>query len=493
MDLGMMDADADMMDAEFPWQDYDDIPEEVLQQMMQQYQDYYSGGEFGFEEPPPPVFSYTEHFGNCVVPTLMQGIQIITPLVCGCMAMRTVSLMGVPSLIYHLLSLAVGLLALSYFFEGLIIQVVALGLLGYFLLQACQATGINYKGPVIAAVYVMVLVPWELFFADPVAWNKIRGPQMILVMKVISLAFDLDQGVVAEIPEFVEYLGYTFNLATVIFGPWISYSSYIRLLQPGGDIDLRWLVTTFFKFLQSLLCLLISTCLAPVLFLGFDQKWLDAYKDAMSFRFSHYFVSFVSESTSLALGLGAPKEGGNKHWELSVARPWHIELPRSLVQVVTNWNLPMHMWLKTYVFKTSRKLGNFAAVLLTYAASSLLHGLNFQLAAVLLSLGFYSYVEHVLRQKLATIFNACILARRCKPDCQHSYQSANPLVLLTNICFGLLAMFHLAYLGVMFSSDSSELQEKGYEMHHTLKKWSHLDYASHYVAGATYVFYWLVK
>ncbi|XP_022107837.1 protein-serine O-palmitoleoyltransferase porcupine-like isoform X2 [Acanthaster planci] len=487
-----MDADVDMIDPDFPWQDYGDIPEEVLEQMMQQYQDYYGGGEFGFEEPPAQVFSYAEHFANCVVPTLTQGIQIITPLVFGCMAMRTVSLMGLPAAFYHLLSLTVGILALSYFFEGLIIQVVALGLLGYFLLQACQASDINYKGPVSAAVFVMVLVIWELFFADPVEWNKIRGSQMILVMKVISLAFDLDQGVVEEVPEFLAYLGYTFNLATVIFGPWISFSAYLRLLHPGGDIELRWLLTAFVKFLQSLVCLLISTCVAPVLFLGFDQKWLDAYKDAMSFRFSHYFVSFVSESTSLALGLGAPREGGNKYWELNVARPWHIELPRSLVQVVTNWNLPMHVWLKNYVFKTSRKFGNFAAVLLTYAASSLLHGLNFQLAAVLLSLGFYSYIEHVFRQKLASIFNACILARRCKQDCQHLHQSTHPLVMLTNLCFGLLAMFHLAYLGVMFNSEE-ELQEKGYEMEHTLKKWSHLDYASHYVAATTFVFYWLIK
>ncbi|CAE1268787.1 PORCN [Acanthosepion pharaonis] len=80
--------------------------------------------------------------------------------------------------------------------------------------------------------------------------------------------------------------------------------------------------------------------------------------------------------------------------DLSVTRPSFIELPRSLVETVSNWNLPMHYWLKIYIFKNARPLGNFAAVLLTYGASSLLHGLNFQLAAVLLSLGFYSYIEH---------------------------------------------------------------------------------------------------
>ena len=31
--------------------------------------------------------------------------------------------------------------------------------------------------------------------------------------------------------------------------------------------------------------------------------------------------------------------------DLSVARPLNIELPRSLTEVVANWNLPMHFWL----------------------------------------------------------------------------------------------------------------------------------------------------
>ena len=29
-----------------------------------------------------------------------------------------------------------------------------------------------------------------------------------------------------------------------------------------------------------------------------------------------------------------------------VARPWKVEIPRSLGEVVVNWNLPMHQWLK---------------------------------------------------------------------------------------------------------------------------------------------------
>ncbi|CAL1542739.1 unnamed protein product [Lymnaea stagnalis] len=150
----------------------------------------------------------------------------------------------------------------------------------------------------------------------------------------------------------------------------------------------------------------------------------------------------------------------------------------------------MHFWLKTYVFKMVRPYGTFLAIILTYAASSLLHGLNFQLAAVLLSLGFYSYTEFVLRVRLSKIFDACIQAKRCKEKCDHKYKSNHPLVLVTNLAFGALAIFHLAYLGLMF--DSSDGEEKGYTMWHTLSKWSSLNFLSHWVALGTFIFYWLI-
>lgn len=145
----------------------------------------------------------------------------------------------------------------------------------------------------------------------------------------------------------------------------------------------------------------------------------------------------------------------------------------------------MHLFLKNYVFKKALPIGRFIAVLFTFGLSSLLHGINFQLAAVLISIGTYAYIEHVFRQKLGRIFNACILARKCRPDCGHVYGETNFWVVAANLGFSFLAVFHLAYLGIMFGSDSGE-QERGYGMKHTLSKWSHLDFASHWVALATF-------
>ena len=91
----------------------------------------------------------------------------------------------------------------------------------------------------------------------------------------------------------------------------------------------------------------------------------------------------------------------------------YFQVPRSLVEVVVSWNLPMHKWLKQYVFKQTRsRLGPGAAIMMTYLASTMLHGLTGQIAAVLFSLGAYTWVEHSLRSKLSQIMDASIGARR---------------------------------------------------------------------------------
>ncbi len=67
----------------------------------------------------------------------------------------------------------------------------------------------------------------------------------------------------------------------------------------------------------------------------------------MSFRASHYFVSYVSEATATAAGLGANSRHKEGDWsKLQVAQPVDVEMPRSLRDVAKSWNKPMHLWLK---------------------------------------------------------------------------------------------------------------------------------------------------
>ena len=70
----------------------------------------------------------------------------------------------------------------------------------------------------------------------------------------------------------------------------------------------------------------------------------------MSFRSSHYFVSFIAEAAAVASGFGCSVRGydvgGPVTWSYQVVEPHNIEVPRSLLDVVVSWNKPMHRWLK---------------------------------------------------------------------------------------------------------------------------------------------------
>lgn len=70
-----------------------------------------------------------------------------------------------------------------------------------------------------------------------------------------------------------------------------------------------------------------------------------AFRDALSFRTSHYFICFTASSIMLI--------GGYPLSLTVITKPWEIEVPRSLVQVVVSWNIPMHNWLKTCEFNLS--------------------------------------------------------------------------------------------------------------------------------------------
>lgn len=175
----------------------------------------------------------------------------------------------------------------------------------------------------------------------------------------------------------------------------------------------------------------------------------------------------------------------------SIVKPFHIELPHSLVDVVVNWNLPMHYWLKIYVYiPMKQQYGHFLSILVTYLASALLHGFNFQLSIVLFSIGLFAYVEYGFRRKLANILDACVAARTCpsRTSCdKHTYTYWHPLTLIVNLFLCLLSLWHLTYLGQLF--DGSSQETIGYSWQHALDKWARLNFASHLVVIGTYAIF----
>uniref|UniRef100_A0A3P8XMY9 Protein-serine O-palmitoleoyltransferase porcupine n=1 Tax=Esox lucius TaxID=8010 RepID=A0A3P8XMY9_ESOLU len=402
---------------------------------------------------------------SCVLPTAQQGVEQVWQLLLLCLLFCLLCRLGLSSSLKHLGSVAAGLYALYLFFEQSMVWVLLLSLLCYTVLFLNRNS--SSRGIFLSATILIYLLMGELHMIDSVTWHKMRGSQMVVAMKAISLAFDLDRGTVLALPSPLEFTGYIVFVGTVIFGPWISYSSYKEAIE-SHKLSLSWLQRFSVSWVKCQVCLVISNCIAPYLFpyfipihgskglksyklyllavVYFPGSWLHAYENAVSFHFSNYFVGHLSESTALLAGAGFTEDKDNVKWDLKVVKPLNVELPRSMVLVVTSWNVPMSRWLNTYVFKSAMKLGTFPAVIVTYTASALLHGFSFHLGAVLLSLGFITYVEHVLRKRLAAIFSACILSKRCSTDCHHQHKK-DLWVYGINLAFSAMAIFHLTYLG----------------------------------------------
>uniref|UniRef100_A0A3B4ZLM6 Protein-cysteine N-palmitoyltransferase porcupine-like n=1 Tax=Stegastes partitus TaxID=144197 RepID=A0A3B4ZLM6_9TELE len=351
---------------------------------------------------------------SCGLSTVQQGVQQVWRLLLLCLVCRLCFRLGVASTVKHVVSALAGMYGLFLFFELHVLWMLLLSALCYFILLLCRHS--SSRGIFLSA----------------------HTAEMVVAMKAISLAFDLDRGVVGPLPSPAEFLGYALFVGTVVFGPWISFSSYKNAVE-GTKLSWLWLYTSSLSLLKSQACLLVSTCMAPYLF-----------------------------------PLFIPIHGNSIH--LRKVRP----------------NSSLKTFLFLNVFKNAMKLGTFPAILVTYTASALLHGLSFHLGAVLLSLGFITYVEHVLRRKLATTFSACILSRPCASDCSHQHKKEY-WVLLLNVVFSVLVIFHLTYLGSMFDPGLDEQEaEEGYAASHTIQRWSELNWASHWVVFASWVFYRLI-
>ncbi|XP_014256500.1 protein-serine O-palmitoleoyltransferase porcupine [Cimex lectularius] len=450
---------------------YDDLGPDLEGFDLMDEEDLYDLGE---QEDYMKSQTVYDVFRYCLKPTVLDAYANLLHLFLVCLLFRTATQIArFSSTFYHLASAVSGSYVLYVFFSGHCLHTIGMVLVCYLALKKVSSSFGRYRGYCIAAGLLTYLFLAEMSLVKSQTWERIRGPQMMTAIKIISYAFDLDNGCVKKL-NFLNYLGYALCPGTSIFGPWVSYSDYLACLD-NDQWDLKWIYRIFMSFLKSLIFFTLSVCILEwVVPDNSTQPWL-IYRNAMSFRVSHYFVSYVSETSALFSGYVK---------RIDVSKPMSIEIPHSLVEVVVYWNLPLHRWLKTYVFKTTLQAGSLVAVMSTYLISALLHGLNLRLAAVLLSLGVYTYVEHSFRSDLAYRFSACVSSRSCSAPCHKHRNTTNNLIVHTvNNLFTALAMFHLAYLGVLIDMTNS----KQVTLENAFLEWHNVNYISHIVVLATFI------
>lgn len=168
-----------------------------------------------------------------------------------------------------------------------------------------------------------------------------RGAEMILIMKIISVAFDCE----SNVPDFISYFSYLFSINTSVIGPWISYDQFLNQTFRPSSASIEKFKKNLIYLVYAMITLVCSNCLLGS-FESYvqDVPFVYMYFQALSFRQSNYFICYLSQ---FILNL-------NQTEEILVVKQIPIELPRSMLNVATNWNLPMHFWLKKCKFEKKK-------------------------------------------------------------------------------------------------------------------------------------------
>ncbi|XP_053676409.1 protein-serine O-palmitoleoyltransferase porcupine [Anopheles nili] len=487
------------------------------------YDDYYDEYYEQLDQPiPVREISLEETINNCVHPSLRFARDYIFNFIVSNLLFSILILLArkiFPSSYrcLHLLSCVCGAILLyrviDHGYYHFIQLAVSLHVVQWIVHHWFSGSGRYIKSSFIVIAYgIGNLLVSELLEPSSETWNRIRGTQMILLMKALSLAFDTEDNYsLRQQLNTLSYSGYILCPANVILGPWISFNDYLNIWKPTPNIDLKHnrssvlrilihLFRVIFSALMAAGFLLISNCMidylvAPVA----TWKWVRAYSRALSFRTSHYFIAYLSQCCMISAAVDWNRVEEERSFMLPVSSlyrvtsPIAVEFPRSLVQVVTAWNIPMHIWLKRYIFRTTKRpFGNAAAIAITYIISSLLHGLHYRLWITLLTIGLWTYVEHEIRRKIAAIYSACVLVGKCPEPCiVHQHKSKSLLCIIINTLFFLLNMFNLIYLGCIFESTEGPPEEISNEKS-IFARWTELNFASHWLLGFAYLFYVII-
>ena len=136
-------------------------------------------------------FTFNEILEHCIEPTVRDATIHVGKLLFWCLVFR-IAANSTSFISKHLISSLTGIVALAHFFHINAVYCVILALTAFFGLVAGKWMG-NNRALIVTFSCVMFNVTCELFVVDKAEWHQIRGCQMIMTMKAVSLAFDLDQ------------------------------------------------------------------------------------------------------------------------------------------------------------------------------------------------------------------------------------------------------------------------------------------------------------
>ena len=346
--------------------------------------------------------------------------------------------------------------------------------------------------------YLLVVHAWRLQ-ADYLGWSvAFDGPQMVLTIKLWSLAFCLVDGTPArrakyaaaaaaaeaagdargaaslrgrlrraqsELPSPLAFASYVFHPATFFAGPALEFSDYSAALEARGG-EAPALSAALRKLLPSLFFLGCTVAAAP-LGMGVESMLLPrAYPGGLGLlahlarchavmffaRCKYFFGWLAAEGAGALAGFAAAAHGGGAR---NIDLP-AFELARSTSGALRAWNVGAQSWLARYCYERAPlpRGGRVAAV---YALSALWHG-------------FYpGYYLAFASMPILQLLEAELAAR-----VQPRLQALLPARLAAALTAAAVAA-GISYFMVAFQLLSLE---------RTLVAWAHMGYAGHAVMAA---------
>jgi hypothetical protein len=289
-------------------------------------------------------------------------------------------------------------------------------------------------------------------FINYLGWDlDFTGSQMVLTMKLYSLAFNIFDGqelakgsenraskkcaslAVDKVPGIIEYLGYTFNFSTILCGPAYEYKIYADACdgsnlydkngKPRGKIPSS-LVPTLIPFVTSLVCLVMFVVgngkfplldpsdpqnITPVILTPdfLTKPWLHragyTYLALFFVRQKYYFAWKNSEGANniwYAGFEGFDKDGNALGWEHSNnVDIMDFETAPNLKTLTAAWNKKTANWLGRYVYMRTN-----GSLVLTYGLSAFWHGFYPGYYLFFLTVPLLTFCERLGRKKLSPRF-----------------------------------------------------------------------------------------
>ncbi|GJE84957.1 MBOAT-domain-containing protein [Phanerochaete sordida] len=284
---------------------------------------------------------------------------------------------------------------------------------------------------------------------------EITGPQMVLVMKLTTFAWNVYDGRrpveeldkwqkekrVVQYPSLLTFLGYAFYFPGILVGPYLEFADYMDLIDqtrfkalekaddekikaisvPGRLIPRGRKRVAYWKMFMGLVYLGLFVVLGGQYNYGIAvQDWfvqksllyrIGIYQICGFFeRTKYYAVWTLTEGAAILTGLGFTGVGprGETRWEGAAnVKVFTIEFAPNMKVLLDSWNMKTNVWLRECMYKRVTPKGKkpgFRSSMITFATSAFWHGIAGGYYLTFLFGGFVQTVGRLCRSHVRPLF-----------------------------------------------------------------------------------------